>query len=195
MPASSAKLRDGTLCRPTERRQRRVIYENSSFAFLLNAPSLIAIVVLVGYPIAYSAWISLHSYNLKRPRLFGFVGLGNYLDDLPVRGILGGALDHARLHRLGVGLVVALGILIALLLNEPFPGRGFVRTMILLPWAIPPVVNGLMWQWIYDAKVGALNGVGQPRPHHRVPGWLSSPDRRRFSRWCGRTCGTGAARR
>jgi multiple sugar transport system permease protein len=64
---------------------------------------------------------------------------------------------------------------IALLLNEPFPGRGFVRTVALVPWAIPPVVNGLMWQWIYDAKVGALNGllVGlRILPAYR--GWLSN---------------------
>ena len=42
-----------------------------SFAFLLNAPALLAIVLLVGYPILYSLWLSLHRYNLKRPRLFG----------------------------------------------------------------------------------------------------------------------------
>jgi len=49
-----------------------------SFAFLLNVPALLAIVLLVGYPIVYSAWLSLHHYNLKRPRLFRFVGLENY---------------------------------------------------------------------------------------------------------------------
>jgi multiple sugar transport system permease protein len=48
-----------------------------SFAFLLNAPALLAIVGLVGYPIAYSLWLSLHRYNLKRPNLFRFVGVGN----------------------------------------------------------------------------------------------------------------------
>jgi multiple sugar transport system permease protein len=51
-----------------------------------------------------------------------------------------------------------------------------VRTLVLVPWAIPPVVNGLMWQWIYDAKVGALNGllVGlRLIPAYR--GWLSDP--------------------
>jgi ABC-type sugar transport system permease subunit len=58
-----------------------------------------------------------------------------------------------------VALVVLLGLVIALLLNRDFPGRNVVRTLILLPWAIPPVVNGLMCQWIYDSKVGALNGL------------------------------------
>src|SRR5262249_9565770 len=73
-------------------------------------------------------------------------------------------------------LVCRMGLLIALLLNEEFPGSGLFRTLILLPWAIPPVVNGLMWQWIYDAKVGALNGLLvslHVMPAYR--GWLSSP--------------------
>jgi multiple sugar transport system permease protein len=77
---------------------------------------------------------------------------------------------------LAVALVISLAVLIALLLNEPFPGRGFVRAMVLVPWAIPPVVNGLMWQWIYDAKVGALNGLlvaAGVLPAYR--GWLSNP--------------------
>ena len=147
-----------------------------SFAFLLNAPALIAIVGLVGYPIAYSLWLSLHRYNLKRPNVFRFVGIGNYVE------IFGSDEFWAALQvtlvftALGVVLVVALAILIALLLNEPFPGRGLVRTMVLVPWAIPPVVNGLMWQWIYDAKVGALNGLLvalRVIPTYR--GWLSDP--------------------
>ena len=53
-------------------------YERPYFAFLLNTPALLTIVLLVGYPIVYSAWISLHKYNLKRPRVFHFIGLSNY---------------------------------------------------------------------------------------------------------------------
>ena len=53
-------------------------YERPGFAWLLNAPSLLAIFVLAAYPIVYSAWISLHKYNLKRPRVFDFIGLSNY---------------------------------------------------------------------------------------------------------------------
>ena len=57
-------------------------YESSPFAVLLNAPALIVILVLVGYPIVYSAWVSLHKYSLKRPRVFDYVGLTNYLTKL-----------------------------------------------------------------------------------------------------------------
>jgi multiple sugar transport system permease protein len=147
-----------------------------SFAFLLNAPALLAIVLLVGYPIVYSLWLSLHRYNLKRPNLFRFIGVENYLALLRSDEFWTALQITLAFTGLGVALVVALGILIALLLNESFPGRGVVRTVVLVPWAIPPVVNGLMWQWIYDAKVGALNGLLVSL--HLMTGyrgWLSNP--------------------
>src|SRR5262249_57910197 len=61
-------------------RRARGRLSEPSFAFLLNAPALLAIVGLVGYPIAYSLWLSLHRYNLKRPNLFRFVGVQNYVE-------------------------------------------------------------------------------------------------------------------
>lgn len=157
-------------------RGSRVGYDNPSFALLLNTPCLIAIIVLVGYPIIHSAWTSLHKYNLKRPRVFDFVGLGNYLAILESEEFWSAFWITMLFTALVVALVVTLGMLIALLLNQPFPGHGMVRTLILLPWAIPPVVNGLMWQWIYDSKVGALNGLlvslGVLKEYR---GWLSDP--------------------
>jgi multiple sugar transport system permease protein len=147
-----------------------------AFALLLNSPALLAIVLLVGYPIAYSFWLSLHRYNLKRPSLFRFIGLGNYAEIVGSSEFWSALRITVAFTGLAVVLVVAVGILVALLLNEPFPGRGLVRTLMLVPWAIPPVVNGLMWQWIYDSNVGALNGLlvslGVTHEYH---GWLSDP--------------------
>ncbi|HEX8010524.1 MAG TPA: sugar ABC transporter permease [Casimicrobiaceae bacterium] len=157
-------------------RQKRIGYERVGFAWLLNAPALVAIFVLAAYPIAYSAWISLHKYNLKRPRVFDFVGLSNYLAILQSSEFRSAFWITVEFTVLVVGIVAVLGILIAILLNQSFPGRALVRTLVLLPWAIPPVVNGLMWQWIYDAKIGALNGLlvslGVLKEY---AGWLSTP--------------------
>ncbi len=147
-----------------------------AFAFLLNSPALIAIVLLVGYPIAYSFWISLHRYNLKRPSVFRFIGLSNYNDIVRSPEFWSALRITAEFTALALVLIVVMSILVALLLNESFPGRGIVRTLILVPWAIPPVVNGLMWQWIYDPNVGALNGLlvslGLTTEYQ---GWLSDP--------------------
>ena len=151
-------------------------YERPYFAFLLNTPALLIIVLLAGYPIIYSAWISLHKFNLKRPRVFDFIGLSNYRQILESEEFWSALWITLEFTGLVVVLVVLLGLAIALLLNREFPGRDIVRTLILLPWAIPPVVNGLMWQWIYDSKVGALNGLlvslGLISEYR---GWLSDP--------------------
>ena len=148
----------------------------SSFALVLNTPAVVAIGLLVAYPIGYSLWLSLHRYNLKRPGVFRFIGLDNYVAILASEEFRAALRVTLVFTALSVALVVVLGILIALLLNEPFPGRGVVRAIVLVPWAIPPVVNGLMWQWIYDAKVGVLNALLvalRILPDYR--GWLSQP--------------------
>ena len=161
---------------PVQEKARRVGYDRSFFAYLLNTPALVAIFVLAAYPILYSAWVSLHKYNLKRPNVFEFVGLRNYVDIVTSPEFLAALWITVQFTVLVVALVAVLGVLVALLLNQPFPGRGPLRTLILLPWAIPPVVNGLMWQWIYDSKVGALNGLLKSiGVIDEYRGWLSEP--------------------
>jgi multiple sugar transport system permease protein len=56
-------------------------------------------------------------------------------------------------------LEILIGFLIALLLNENFPGRGIVRALVILPWILPPVVNGFLWNWLLNGEFGALNGL------------------------------------
>ena len=157
-------------------RRSGIGYDRPLFAYLLNAPALIAIFVLAAYPIFYSAWISLHKYNLKRPKVFQFIWLDNYAGILNSPEFWSSLWITLQFTVLVVTLVTILGVCVALLLNLPFRGRGLLRTLILLPWAIPPVVNGLMWQWIYDSKIGALNGILFSLgiiPEYR--GWLSDP--------------------
>jgi multiple sugar transport system permease protein len=58
-----------------------------------------------------------------------------------------------------VTVTTALATAVAVLLNEAFPGRRVLSALVLLPWATPSIVNGLMWKWIYDPNFGALNAV------------------------------------
>jgi ABC-type sugar transport system permease subunit len=169
-------LSGSRIAAPKAPKAARVGYGRTGFAFLLNTPALAAVVLLSGFPIVYSAYVSLHRYNLKRPRIFTFVGLSNYAHLLASPEFWSALWVTVEYTTLVVTLVVVLGILFALLLNRPFPGCGIVRTLVLVPWAIPPVVNGLMWQWIYDPKVGALNGLlASLGVISEYRGWLSQP--------------------
>ncbi|MGE0075311.1 MAG: carbohydrate ABC transporter permease, partial [Sphaerochaetaceae bacterium] len=87
----------------------------------------------------------------------GFIGLKNFVEALK-DPLFWSSIGRTTI--LGVSTVlteVFLGVAIALLLNQKFKGRGFVRGVVILPWALPYVVNGIMWKWIFDANYGAFN--------------------------------------
>jgi multiple sugar transport system permease protein len=148
----------------------------TAVAYLMNGPAMIVILALVAYPIAYSFWLSLQHYNLKQPMAQRFVGLGNYVSLLSDEAFLTSMKVSAAFVLVVVALTMVLSVALALVLNETFIGRGVLRSLILLPWAMPGVVNGLMWRWIFDAKVGALNGLlTSLHLIHSYQPWLISP--------------------
>lgn len=156
----------GALTRPGETLQ----------AYLMNAPALVAILALVAYPIGYSFWLSLQRYNLKLPADQAFIGLGNYVSLFSDADFLNSIKISAIFSLLVVALTMVLSVALALVLNEAFPGRGVLRSLVLLPWAMPGVVNGLMWRWIFDPKIGVLNGaLTQLHVIHTYQSWLISP--------------------
>jgi multiple sugar transport system permease protein len=134
-------------------------HRDTIFAYVLNVPALVMVFTLIAYPIGYSFWLSLQRYNLKRPDLQRFVGFSNYVELLSDSTFINSVKISCIFSLCSVALVVAISLALALLLNESFLGRGVLRSLVLLPWALPGVVNGLMWRWIFNARVGALNGL------------------------------------
>ncbi len=122
--------------------------------FVMPAVLLLAAVTI--YPIIHVIYLSLH----RKLLIFGiseFTGLQNYrflLHDGRFWGALG---NTAYFTALSVASEVVLGLALALLMNRAFTGKGFVRAMVLVPWAIPTVVSAKMWEWIYNGDFGILN--------------------------------------
>ena len=134
--------------------------EELTLAVALLAPAFLFISLVTLYPLVRAFWVSLHGWNLMRPQEgHPFVGLENY------RFVLTDPLFHQSLRVTvifviaAVVLEVSLAIGVALLLNREFRGRWLVRMLALLPWAVPAVVNGIMWKWILNPSYGALNGL------------------------------------
>jgi multiple sugar transport system permease protein len=128
-------------------------------AYVMNVPMLIAIFLVSVIPIGYSFWISLQRYNLRQPNRIGFIGLDNYINIL-ANAEFWQSMRVTFTFTIGsvVGEIV-VGLMVALLLNEQFKGRGFLRSAMLLPWAIPGVIAGVMWKWIFNPRFGVLNGL------------------------------------
>jgi len=151
-------------------------YDQRSAAILVF-PVMAVLLVVAAFPIVYSFWVSLHDIVLTRPLRRPFVGLDNYLrifDDARFWT----AVSRTTLYTLVcVAATTVLAVLVALLLNEVFPGQRLLSALLLVPWATPSVVNGLMWKWIYDPTYGLLNGLlMQVGLLERYRVWLSDPD-------------------
>lgn len=127
-------------------------------AMLLLLPMFIVLFAVAVFPVAYSLWTSLFDIRLTR-RSAPFVGLGNYAAIFQDQGFWSAVGRTAEFSLISVLAIMVIATLIALLLNQEFRGRRILSTALLIPWAIPYVVNGLMWKWIYDSGYGALNGA------------------------------------
>jgi ABC-type sugar transport system permease subunit len=131
-----------------------------SVALAFVAPALIALGAILAVPILYSIWLSLTEATLATGKLeIPFVGLDNYLrlfSDKAVGNALFNTLYFTLVEVVGV---VVLGLLTALLLNHPMARWGGFRVMLLLPWAIAPVANAVLWKWIYHSNYGILNTI------------------------------------
>ncbi|ABE35849.1 binding--dependent transport system inner membrane component family protein [Paraburkholderia xenovorans LB400] len=127
-------------------------------AMLLLLPMFVVLCVVAVFPIVYSLWTSLFEIHLTRMSTT-FVGFGNYLQIFRDPSFWAAALRTAVFTVGSVAAIMVIATLIALLLNTEFRGRRVLSTALLIPWAIPYVVDGLMWKWIYDSGYGALNGL------------------------------------
>lgn len=133
-------------------------YDQASALWLL-APMLAVLLVVAVFPVLYSFWISLFDLRLTRPQRVPFVGLDNYLEVLQDELFWSSVWRTTSFTLMSVAAIMVIALAMALLLNEEFRGRRFLSAMLLVPWAIPYVANGLMWKWIYDSGYGALNGL------------------------------------
>jgi multiple sugar transport system permease protein len=127
------------------------------YGFLLPAILVTALVIL--FPVVQTFWFSLHSYTLYDPDNAKFIGLRNFATALGDE-VFWISLSHSAVW---VGGIVSIQLLIglgaALLLNQSFWWRGVARALVIIPWALPSVIIGLMWTWIYDFNVGVLNDI------------------------------------
>jgi multiple sugar transport system permease protein/N,N'-diacetylchitobiose transport system permease protein len=167
----------GTAAR-TKRRASRWsgVKGEARFALALLLPAAVVVFGVVLYPVGRTFVISLFDVTSPLPGDYPFVGLSNYtrvFHDPAFYGVLGHTMYFTLIS---TAAELALGIAVALLLNAPLRARWFWRSLVVLPWALPTIVNGALWRWIYNGQYGALNGLLETlhlsdTPHQ----WLGSP--------------------
>lgn len=123
------------------------------FAWALVLPALLTVAAVAVFPLLWTVWESLHRHDLRMPWLGRpFVGLANYGEILADRRFWE-ALGHTFLFTFAtVALELLLGLVLALAMNRAFRGRGLMRAAVLVPWAIPTVVAGLLWRFLFSSQ-------------------------------------------
>ena len=151
MPAShDAGIRSCDM-RITKQRSRPIFDDPRTLGLLLIAPAMLAIFGVVLLPMLNSLWLSFQQHDLSRPQENAFIWFRNYVDLLQDPRYLNSLQATLKFSLFSVLIELVLGVAIAIVLNQEFRGRGFVRGLMILPWAMPSIVNAAMWKWIYNA--------------------------------------------
>lgn len=159
-------------------------------AWLFLAPTFLVLALVAGWPLIRTIYFSFTNASLTNLSGAEFVGFANYLSWITLksgrtiyRGLLAdpawwnAVWNTLKFTVLSVSIETALGLIVALVLNAQFPGRGLVRAAILIPWAIPTIVSAKMWAWMLNDQFGILNDmlIGLGLIGEKIA-WTASPD-------------------
>ena len=127
--------------------------------WLLLFPALLILGLVFIYPIARAFWLSWFTENLGTQLKPELAYLGNYQRMLGDGRFWQSLFNTSVFTAISVGLELVFGLGIALVLNKSFFGRGVVRTIAIIPWALPTAIMGLAWAWIFNDQYGVVNDL------------------------------------
>lgn len=120
-------------------------------------PGTIVMIVLVFYPIAVTFGYSLHKMKLTELARKKFVWFQNYATVFTDNEFWYSFVNSITILAAVVVMSAVIGLLVALLLNVNTRIKGFLTAVAIIPWALPPIVNGVLWRWIFHPSYGFLN--------------------------------------
>lgn len=150
--ADTALARAGAVAAST----RSPLLQNKTLVGLLfMLPAAAFLLIFLTYPLGLGVWLGFTDTRIGRAGIF--VGLENYQllwDD----SIFWLAVFNTVLYTVAASVLkFALGLWLALLLNEHLPFKAFIRAIVLLPWVVPTVLSGIAFWWIYDAQFSIIS--------------------------------------
>ena len=124
--------------------------------WLYSAPALILIIVTTLVPIVIGISYAFRNVMLLDPTSGGFVGLDNFRDLMRDASFWNALKNTVTWTASCVAFQFLFGLILALLLNRPFPGRSIIQPIVFLPWAIPTFLIGMNWSWLLNPAIGPL---------------------------------------
>ncbi|WP_342754625.1 sugar ABC transporter permease [Pantoea sp. MBD-2R] len=147
-------------------------------AWVLLAPMLVMMGLLTAWPLLRTIWLSFTDAALiGTGGAVNYVGVENYRYALTDPDFLASLWRTLYFTVASVALEGIVGVLVALLLNQKFYGRSVLRVLVILPWALPTIVNAMMWRLNFNPDYGSINALlTQLGIIDNYRSWLGSPD-------------------
>ena len=145
--------------------------------FLLIAPSIMLIVLLIGYPMIYNFMISFHKVPVNPKKSMQFVGFGHFTKTLADPSFYSALMVTLLFTVLVVFLSTAAGLAVAILLNRRFFGKKIIKALMLLPYIVPSVSLIFAWKYMFNNTYGIVNYlfVDVLKMADRAPLWFDRP--------------------
>ncbi|RME80256.1 MAG: sugar ABC transporter permease [Caldilineae bacterium] len=160
------------------RRRWRISLSERHLPFILLLPSVIIMLLVIGFPMLYSLYLSLTSYTLTTAQNYDFIGLKNYATLLFDDPLFWASFGRTVLFiTLAVNIEFLLGLGIAHLIARAIRGQSVARTLIMMPMMFAPILVGFQFKWFFNAQVGLVNNIlyaitGEP---HFIPWLIDKP--------------------
>ena len=176
MAQPAVEARQGVVVRPV-RVTSPLARMQTRLAWVLLAPTLAVVAFVALIPLVETVRFSFTDARLASSRPTSWVGLENYLDLARDPAFRDSVLLTVKFTAITVVFEFVLGLLIALVVNSNFPGRGLMRAAMLVPWAIPTVISAQMWKWMYHDVYGVINDllVDKLGLLERNVAWIADP--------------------
>lgn len=139
--------------------KKRHRIKQSSYAYILIAPGLILVMLILVYPLLRGVVSSFFTQEPASMKFASFAGF-DYFQQLLKDQIFSRALGNSAIWTFAiVAAQYIIGLCIALLLNRDFKGRGIYRSLILIPWVVPNIAAAMTWKWMYAGQYGIINYI------------------------------------
>jgi len=176
--SDTASIKGTRLDYPVSRHARRggLMAGQSRIGLMMLLPSALAFTIVILYPFLQALGLSLFEDTLMSLEPT-FIGLANFQATLSDPETWQSFLLTVIYVGCATGGTLVLGLGWALILNQPFKGRGAIRALTLLPWVVPSTVSAFIWAWIFNSRFGVINGFMLELGLIQVPqAWLSTPE-------------------
>jgi multiple sugar transport system permease protein len=142
------------------RRGRGIHLSERHLPVALLLPGILIIVLVVGFPMLYSLYLSFTNYTMTSASTYQFVGLRNYIDLLTKDPLFWKAFGRTVLFiSLAVNIEFLIGLGIAHLMARAIRGQSLARTLIMMPMMFAPILVGFQFKWFFNAQVGLVNNI------------------------------------